>query len=173
MKELHDIKYFSLNKVKKFIAEYGDKPGTIKELCKLILSEDHQISMRASWTLQHLSFEKPEVIKPLYPQLISFLKRKNNHTGAIRNVIRIFQEQDIPEKYTSEIYDLCLAYCKNVAMPHAVRVFAIYVMANICKKYPELKYELELILSEFKQYPQPPSMTACIKKTTKQLKNLR
>ena len=173
MEELKDIKYFSLNKVKKFIVDHGDDPATIKELCKLILSEDHQISMRASWTLQHLSFEKPEVIKSLYPQLIKFLKRDNNHTGAIRNVIRIFQNLNIPEKYTSDIYDLCMNYCKNMAMPHAVRVFAIYVMANICKKYPDLKYELELILSEFKQYPQPPSMTACIKKTTKLLKNIR
>jgi hypothetical protein len=173
MKELHDVKYFSLQQVKQFVQHNCNSPKAIKELLKLIMSADPQITMRASWTLQHLSFENPDRIYPHLSELIKFLRKTNQHTGAIRNVIRIFQELDLPEKYCSEIFDLCMSYSKNPAMPHAVRVFAIYTMVNICKKYPDLKYEVELIIRELKSYPQPPSFVACFKKVEKELKKIQ
>ena len=111
--------------VNKFVEENENNPKVAKDLMKLIFSEDDNLSMRASWTLQHLSFKKPKVINPLIPDLIKFLKKKNQHTGSIRNVIRIFQEIELPEKYCSEIFDICLKYAKNAGMPHAVRVFSI------------------------------------------------
>ncbi len=115
------------------------------------------------------------MLKPWLPPVlfvIKFLKKNNQHTGSIRNVIRIFQEIELPEKYCSEILDICLKYAKNAGMPHAVRVFSIYVLTKICVMYPELKYEVELILSELKEHPQPPSLVACIRTTTKTLLKL-
>lgn len=172
MEDIHDIKYFSLKRVQKFLKENDKNTKIAKELTKLILSDDPQISMRASWTLQHLSFEKPQLVYPLIPQLIKFLQKENQHTGAIRNVIRIFEELDLPDKYCSPIFDLCLKIAKNATLPHAPRVFAIYTATNICKKYPELKPEVELIISELKTFPQPGSIIACIKKTSKILLKL-
>lgn len=172
MEDVNDIQYFSLKKVKKFLKENDNNPFLAKELTQLVLDKDPLISMRASWTLQHLCFAKPKLIYPQIPKLIKFLHRNNNHTGAMRNVIRIFQEIDIPGKYCSEVFDLCLRFIKNVALPHAVRVFSVYVLVNICKKYPELKHEVELIIYELKNYPQPPSMEACIRNTTKQLNKI-
>lgn len=172
MEDINDIKYFSLKKLNKFLKENENNSKVAKELTKLILSDDLLISMRASWTLLHLSFEKPEMIKPVIPQLIKFLNGTNQHTGAIRNVIRIFQEIDIPEKYCGPIFDLCLCFLKNTTLPHAVRVFSLYVLTNICKKYPELKSEVELIISEFRTFPQSPSMNAAMKKCSKILLKL-
>jgi hypothetical protein len=172
MEDLHGVKYFSLKMVNKYVEENENNPRAAKDLMKLILSEDENLSMRASWTLQHLCFKKPEVIYPLLPDLIKFLKKSNQHTGSIRNVIRIFQEIELPEKYCSEIFDLCLKYAKNAGMPHAVRVFSIYVLTKICLMYPELKHEVELILSELREHPQPPSLMACIRTTTKKLLKL-
>lgn len=167
MEDIHDIKYFSLKKVQKFLKENDKNPKVASELTKLILSNDPQTSMRASWTLQHLCFKKPELIYPQIPKLIRFLQMENQHTGAMRNVIRVFMELDLPEKYCGPIFDLCLQFSKNTTLPHAVRVFSIYTLANICLKYPELKPELDLILSELKMFPQPGSIVACIKKTSK------
>lgn len=172
MEDINDIKYFSLKRLNKFLKENENNSKVAKELTKLTLSSDPLISMRASWTLQHLSFEKPEMIKPVIPQLIKFLNGTNQHTGAIRNVIRIFQEIEIPEKYCGPIFDLCIGFLKNTTLPHAVRVFSLYVLTNICKKYPELKSEVELIISEFRTFPQPPSMTAAMKKCSKILLKL-
>lgn len=167
MEDIKDIKYFSLKKLNNFLKENQNNATLAKELTTLILDDDQLISMRASWALLHLSFRKPEMINPVIPKLIRFLKSSHRHTGAIRNVIRIFQDIKIPEKYSGELFDLCIGFLKNTTLPHAVRVFSLYVLTKICTKYPELKVEIELILSEFKTFPQPPSMTAAIKKCSK------
>ncbi len=169
---IKDPKYFSLKKVNKFLKENENNPKLAKELTKLVLGNDPLISMRASWTLQHYSHSHPKAIYPQIPQLIKFLKQQNQHTGAIRNVIGTLRDIDIPEKYCGEIFDICLRLAKNATLPHAPRVFAIYTATNICRKYPELKSEVQLIISELKAYPQAPSIAACARTVSKILLKL-
>ena len=172
MSDITDVKYFSLKKLTKFVKEIENNPKAIKELTNLVLGDDLTLSMRASWALVHLSHLNSKLIYPLVPSLVKFLKKEKQHTGAIRNVLNLFREMDIPEKHISELFDICLAYSKNAALPHAVRVFAMYTLANICKRYPELKSELELIISELKTHPQPPSINSCIRTVSKILLKL-
>jgi hypothetical protein len=128
--------------------------------------------MRSTWALQHISFKHPELIRPHIGTLMKALKKENQHTGAQRNIIRIFHEVDIPERYAGEIFDSCINFTKNATLPHAVRAFAITTLGIICKKYPELKPEVELVLSELMTFPQPPSITVCIRKSLKILDKL-
>jgi hypothetical protein len=167
MEDIKDLQYFSLKKLKKFVKQIENDKKALKEITALILGKDKTLSMRASWALSHVSFSSPQNIYPLLPQLLKFLQSTDQHSGAIRNVIRIFMEIHIPEKYCGPLFDICLAHAKNATLPHAVRVFSIYVLGKICQRYPELKTEVEIVLNELKTYPQPPSMNACIRKTTK------
>src|SRR4051812_9437385 len=123
MEDIKDLQYFSKKKLDKFVKQVEDDPKALKEIAKLVLGDDQNRSMRASWALTHISMSRPQNIKPLVPQLMKFLKGKNQHTGAIRNVIRVFHEIDIPEKYIGELFDICMAHAKNATMPHAVRAF--------------------------------------------------
>lgn len=164
--------YFSLAKVKKVMAQIERQPTLVAEARKLLFDKDPQRSMRGAWLLLHISFEHPKLITPHLQQLIDFLYRENNHTGAIRNIVRIFQEIDLPEIYCGPIFDLCISYIKNSTLPHAVRAFSINTIGNICKKYPELKPEVILILNELKEFPQPPSLNASMTKLSKILLKL-
>jgi hypothetical protein len=172
MEAIKDPKYFSLKKVKQLTKEVEKDPAIVKELVKLTLGDDLILSMRASWALQHISFQYPKLIYPQIPSLLKFLRKEKQHTGAIRNVIRIFHEVEVPEKYCGELFDLCLKYTKNAALPPAVRAFSIVMLADICKKYPELKHEVELVFSELQTFPQPPSITVCIRKASRILEKL-
>lgn len=172
MEPIKDPKYFSLEKVKQLTSFVEKNPKIVRELVFLTNGNDLKLSMRASWALQHISFKYPELIKPHIGSLIKSLKKEKQHTGAIRNVIRIFHEIEIPEKYSAELYDLCLNYIKNGTLPHAIRAFSITLLGDICKKYPELKPEVELVLNELKTYPQPPSLTVRIRATLKVLQKL-
>ena len=172
MEEINDPKYFSLKKVKQLAKDVEKNPKIVKELVKLTLGEDLTLSMRASWALQHISFKNPELISTHISSLIKFLRKEKQHTGAIRNVIRLFHEIAIPEKYCGELFDLCMSYTKNATLPHAVRAFSITVLGDICKKYPELKPEVELVLNELKTFPQPASLTVRIREVSKILLKL-
>ncbi len=171
-KELANEKYFSLKRVRAAVEQIEHQPTLVQDAVKMLINPDPQKSMRVSWLLLHIAFDYPQLIKPQLKHLVTFLKRENNHTGAIRNTIRIFQELDLPEAYCSAIFDLCIHYTKNATMPHAVRAFSINTLCNICKKYPELKQEVELVLGELKSFPQPPSINASIKKASKILLKL-
>jgi hypothetical protein len=170
--EITDPKYFSLKKVKALSKEVEKDPKLVKEIVKLASGNDQNLAMRATWALQHISFKHPELIRPHAGTLIKALKKEKQHTGAQRNIIRIFHEINIPEKYLGELFDLCLKFTKNSTLPHAVRAFSIITLGIVCQKYPELKAEAELVLSELKAFPQPPSITVCIRNTTKILEKL-
>lgn len=164
--------HITLSQVKKIVRQIDQYPDLIKDFRPFVFDEDPRKTMRATWILQHISFEYPDLIKKEIPYLLQFLDQENNHTGAIRNCIRIFMTVPIPDQYCAPIFDKCMALATNETMPHAVRVFSIYTMATICKRYPELKSELLMVLDEMKIYPQPPSIVACLKKTYKNLLKL-
>jgi hypothetical protein len=170
--EIKDPKYFSLTKVKQLVKEVEKDPKIVKELVKLTLGADPILSMRASWALQHISFNHPRLVQKHVPSFIKFLRKEKQHTGAIRNVIRLFHEIDIPEKYCGELYDLCLNITKNATFPHGVRAFSITTLGIICQKYPEFKPEVDLVLSELSTFPQPPSLSVRIRDVKKILSKL-
>lgn len=163
---------YTLSQVNKVVGQIEYYPDLIKDIREFVFDKDPRKNMRATWLLLHIAFKHPQLIKKEIPTLLRFLDQATNHTGAIRNCVRIFMEIEIPEKFCASIYDRCQLYATNATLPHAVRVFAIYTMANICKRFPELKQELLIIIDELKKYPQSPSMNACIKKTSKNLLKL-
>jgi hypothetical protein len=171
IKEEFSVNY-TLSQVNKVVEQIDIYPNHLDVIREFIFDKDPRKNMRATWLLLHIAFKHPQLVKGEIPVLLKFLDQNNNHTGAIRNCVRIFMELEIPEKYCAPIYDKCQSYVTNVALPHAVRVFAVYAMANICKRFPELKQELLIILDELKKYPQSPSMNACLKKTYKNLLKL-
>lgn len=170
--EIKDPKYFSLTKVKQFVKEVEKDPKIVKELVKMTLGEDLTLSMRASWALQHISFKHPKLIRKEISSLVKFLRKEKQHTGAIRNVIRILYEIGVPEKYCSEVFDLCMNFIKNATLPHAIRAFSITMVGQICLMYPELKHEVDLVLSELSTFSQPPSLTVRIRDCKKILSKL-
>jgi len=169
MESLEQIQYFSLRMLNLFLQENRNNKKVAAELTNLIFNKEPKISMRASWVLLHLSFERPTEITPQLPKLIKFLQSENKHTGACRNVLRIFHEIEIPEQHCGILFDICLAFTIHAHYPHAVRVFALYTAALIVKKFPELSNELQLVVNELKTHPQPPSINAAFKKLDKML----
>jgi len=172
IKEQIEGGYVNLTKVKKMVKEWDKNPKLIKQVMPLILGDDKVISMRASWMLLHLCFVNPKRVYPLIPQLMIFFEKKDVHTGTIRNIIRIFHEIEVPEKYCGQLFDLCIGFTRNTTLPLAVRAFAIISLGNTCKRYPDLKPEVELILSELNSFPQPPSIVSSVKYTSKILLKL-
>lgn len=171
-KEFENVTYFSLKKVKLAVRQMEHQPQLIVDARKMMFNIDQQKSMRAAWLMVHAAFEYPELVKKQLPYIIKLLHQSNLHTGTIRSSIRLFQELELPEKYCAPLFDICIHHTKNSAMPHAVRAFSINILGLICKKYPELKHEVLLVLSELHSFPQPPSINFCIKKNLKILLKL-
>lgn len=139
----------------------------IAELVSLAFEKDHLLSSRAMWVLGHCSDLDYDAIIPYHIKLVNNLKQNNLHNGVIRNTLRLFQKYPVPKKTESFILDKCFEYIKNPAEAIAVRAFAITVVFNIAKPYPELLNELLIVLNHLSETEDGPGIRSRVKNTIK------
>lgn len=144
----------------------------INQLVALAFEKDHLLSSRAMWVLAHCSDLDYESTKPYHVKLVNNLKQKNLHNGVIRNTLRLFQKHDVPKKTESFVLDKCFEYIKNSAEAIAVRAFAITVVFNIAKPYPELLNELLIVLNHLSETEDGPGIRSRVKNTIKAIHKL-
>jgi hypothetical protein len=152
------------------IVDYiGDDKQKFKVLMDIFLNGEYRLIQRSAWPLSLCSIEHPKLITPYLGKLIIKLQQPNNHPSVPRNILRIFQEIEIPEKYEGYIVECCFSILVNATNPVASIAFAISVAAKICKKYPDLKNELRLHLEHMQNYPVAPAVKVRIKRAIKDL----
>lgn len=139
------------------------------ELLTLALDKDVLLSSRAMWVLGHCSDIDYIRIKPFHIKLINNLKNKNLHNGVIRNTLRLFQKYSVPKKLESFLLDKCFEYVKNPSQAIAIRVFAMTVIFNISKSYPELLNELLIVLNHLRLTENGPGIISRVNNTIKEI----
>ena len=148
----------------------GNDQLRFKTLMELVFADDYTLSQRASWPLSYIALEHPDLVKPYFKKLIDKLDDKKSHPAILRNILRLFEKMDIPEKYQGPLLDCCFGFIRNETVPVAIRAFSITAATNICKHYPELKHELMLLIKELEILPQPPAIRVRIRSAIKILK---
>ena len=144
-----------------------------KELLIFALDKDQLISNRAMWVLNHCSEIDFERVKPFHDKLINHLKSKNIHSGVVRSILRIFENHSVPKKHESFLLDECFDYLKNPAEVITVRVFAMAIIFNISKPYPELLNELSIILNHMMETEESGALRSRTRTTLKVIAKLK
>ena len=135
-----------------------------KELLIFSLEKDQLVGNRAIWVLNYCAEFDFERIKPFQVKLIEHLKHKKNHSGVIRSILRMFLNQPVPKKYESFMLDKCYQYIKNPSEAIAVRAFAMTIVFNISKPYPELINEFLAVLNHLNLPEESPGIKATARK---------
>jgi hypothetical protein len=141
----------------------GTDKARFKELMTVFFNGPYRLTQRAAWPMSYVLIAEPKLLTSYYPRLIKMLNESGHHPSIHRNILRVFQEMEIPEKYRGAVVDACFKNILNETVPAAIRAFSITTACNICKDYPELKNELIIVLNELNQLPQK----AAIKQRTK------
>lgn len=149
----------------------GTNKIRFKELMGIFLKGEYRLTQRAAWPLSYCAENNPAFLKPYFGSLIKKMQEGNHHPAITRNILRMFQEIEVPEKYCGTLLDLCISYMTSEMQPTAVRAFAITVATRISDRFPELKNELIMILDELTLYPQLPAVKHRIKLALKDLRS--
>ena len=132
----------------KIVRYVGNDPKKFAELVKLFLSKDPIIVLRSGWPLSYCVEKHHEVIKPHFKSIIPLLEKPAIHNAAHRNILRLLQYVPIPEKYHGHVMDACFKFIASHETEVAIKAFALTVLDNLSKEYPEIKQELKLVIEE-------------------------
>ena len=148
----------------KIIEWVGDDQKRFDELFKFFLNGEYRVAQRAAWPVSYCVERHPKLIKKHFGSLIKNLRKTGIHNAIKRNTLHILQEIELPEKFQGEVMDLCFQYVESPTEAVAIKAYALTVLGNFAKLYPDILPEIKLLIEE-----RLPNQTAAFKSRAKHL----
>ena len=126
----------------------GTDRKRLSQLMHIFLYDDYRASQQAGCPLGDIGKNHPELILPYLHKMIDRMLQPAVHRSVKRNVVRILQFMDIPEKHQGNVMNVCFELLGDPKEAIAVRVFSMTVLDNLSKIYPELRQELIAIIED-------------------------
>jgi len=149
----------------------GNDQKLFTEFVNVFLGDEYRVTQRGAWVFSHCIKEYPTLITPHHQRLIDELNNKQHHAALRRNIMKVYQDVDIPEEYESIIFDLCIKFLVDAKEPLAVKVYSMLTGLSLVKKYPELKNELAFVIKAGLEVGTP-AYLSCSRKVFKAMKLL-
>jgi hypothetical protein len=140
------------NKIVKWI---GDDKKRFAELVHLFLTDEYRVVQRCAWPLSDVVIQHPQLAKPYLGKFVKQLSNKELHPAVARNVLRLLQFIEIPEKYRGEVANACFEFLLKSEYPIAFKAYGMTVLLTITKAEPELKRELKIVIEEMMKEGSP------------------
>lgn len=132
----------------KVVRYVGNDTKRFAELMKLFLGSEPLIVQRSGWPLSYCVEKHPELIQPYLKNIIPLLEKPAIHNAVHRNITRLLQYVNIPEKYHGRVMDACFKFVASHETEVAIKAFSLTILDNLSKIYPEIKQELKLVIEE-------------------------
>jgi len=132
-------------------AEIGNDSKQFGHVMELFFGGPYRVTHFAAHLLAKCCDMYPNLILPYLGQMIAVLNQ-DVHDSLKRNVVRTMQFIDIPEEHWDKTVEYCFQLLQSNKEAIAIKVFAMTVLANLCKKLPELKNELRIIIEDQMPY---------------------
>lgn len=143
---------FSKATVDKMVRYVGKDVDRFKQLIEVFLDGLYRITQRAAWPLSYCVESHPELINPHLKAVIHNLQKPSISNSVKRNTLRLLQFVEIPKRLHGTTIAVCFSIMENKKEPIAVKVFAMTVLANVSKGYPEIRKEVITIIEEQMPY---------------------
>ena len=125
----------------------GDNEKEFGRLMTVVLHGREPVVQRAAWAMDACLDVHPKLLSPYVETLIDALPRFGND-GVKRQVVKALAVRQIPEKLEGQLADLCFCWLQSSAVPVAIKVHCIQILANITVRHPDLAVELRTVISE-------------------------
>src|SRR4051812_17002156 len=88
----------------------GNDKKKFDELLGIFFEGDYRLSQRAAWAISNITIAEPILVKPYLLRFVKILKEPGHHPAVPRNILRIMQEQKIPDTISGELLDMCMRW---------------------------------------------------------------
>ncbi len=132
----------------------GSDAQLFAELMDCFLDDEWRLNQRAAWVVSHCADTYNDLILPHLEAMILNLD-KEVHVAVKRNTLRVLQNVAIPEDLLGRLTNICFDALNSSETPVAIKVYAMTILANVCKIEPDLKQELYLVIEGQMPYGSP------------------
>jgi hypothetical protein len=101
------------------------------------LGDEYRVTQRAAWPLSYIAAEHPTLAKKHLPAFVKLLGDAHLHKAVRRNIVRLLQFVEIPEKLHGKVMNYCFDFIADVHEAAAVKAFSLTVLENLSNQYPE------------------------------------
>jgi len=141
------------------------------ELYRYIRANDNAKGSYASWAFTKKSDIQKDIILNYHDDLIKWLPAVETN-GILRSMLRSVAQFEVPKNRETAWIDLSFKYLLDLDYEIAVKVHAMEICFQYCKRYPELKTELlSVIDAGFDNYAA--ALNARARSTRKRLAKLK
>jgi hypothetical protein len=159
----------SKTNTQKIVQWIGNDGQKIRKLIDILLKDEYRVVQRAAWIMSDVAKIHPLLMLEHVPILVEKLKDTSAHIAVKRNIYRILQFVELPETIHGDLMNNCFESLMNPREAHAVRAFAMSILARMAETYPEISNELRLIIEDALQHEAVASFKSRAKKVLKQL----
>lgn len=122
-----------------------DQNIKIEQLAGLLKCE-HKIAIRFLWLLSEIGMESPVTLHKALPHVLNLCDQINPvYKQSFANYWLI---AGIPPEQENTAIDLCFQWLLSGEANITIKSRSIWVLQKLCKKYPELKNELKIVIED-------------------------
>lgn len=148
----------------KIVAWVGSDKSRFRALLDLFLHGEYRVVQRSAGMVSKIADIQPELIMPHLEVIVSKMSEPGVHVAVKRNVIRLLQGIEIPEKLHGVVMNSCFGLLADPKETIAVRVFSMTVLSNLSKSYPDIRQELKAIVSDIMEQEASAGFKARVRK---------
>lgn len=126
----------------------GHDAGRLALLMEIFMGKEYRLTQRSAWAVRYVGENAPELMAPWLPKLVTQMRQPGIHDAVKRNILNVFEPLEIPENLHDDLADLCFGYLADPHEAIAIRCAAMTILEKICRKVPDLKPELRLMIEE-------------------------
>ncbi len=133
----------------------GSNQELFDEFMVLFFGDDCRITQRTAWVLSHCIDNHPWLMNEHLESMILNLHKDNLSDAVKRNTVRVLQFAEIPESLAGLTADICYRLLQSHNEPIAVKAYAMTIIYNLSRQYPELTGELVLTIEDMLPFASP------------------
>ena len=120
-----------------------DQPAAVPFLISLALSKKaHPVPAYSAWLLVHTAKAKPQLLYKLQAQLEEGLLQTTKH-DIQRSLLVVLLHLPLRRQNEGNLLELCFSLFQDQNLKVANRVYALYHLKRMVRKYPEIDMEVK------------------------------
>lgn len=134
-----------------FVSVFSHSTIPFNDLLDSMFREKDPLKWRAAWIIDGCDEKDPALAEPHISRIVGELENLDSQ-GTLRSLLRLLSRHDIPEKDQGHLVDLCFKYISSGFHSAAVKVYAMEILYNQSRIYPEIGNELEVMIMDLSEY---------------------